>query len=51
MGVLRGGANRLNAADLPALARLLGTGRVSSRIARDVLARAAQSGEAPVSIV
>ncbi|MDO4264187.1 MAG: glutamine--tRNA ligase, partial [Deinococcus sp.] len=50
-GALRGGANRLNAADLPALADLLSSGAISSRIARDVLARAAQTGEAPAATV
>ncbi|WP_261663198.1 glutamine--tRNA ligase/YqeY domain fusion protein [Deinococcus sp. Marseille-Q6407] len=50
-GALRGGASRLNPADLPALAELLAGGRISSRIARDVLDRAVQSGEAPAEIV
>ncbi|WP_189643858.1 glutamine--tRNA ligase/YqeY domain fusion protein [Deinococcus piscis] len=50
-GVLRSGTNRLSAADLPALAELLAQGSISSRIAKDVLARSAQSGEAPAAAV
>ncbi|GMA14672.1 glutamine--tRNA ligase/YqeY domain fusion protein [Deinococcus metallilatus] len=48
---LRSGESRVSAADLPALAALLAEGQISTRIARDVLARAAESGEAPAAIV
>ncbi|GAA5513514.1 glutamine--tRNA ligase [Deinococcus carri] len=48
---LRSGESRLSAGDLPALAALLAQGQISTRIARDVLARAAASGEAPAAIV
>ncbi|WP_102125247.1 glutamine--tRNA ligase/YqeY domain fusion protein [Deinococcus planocerae] len=48
---LRSGESRLGAASLPALAALLVRGQISTRIARDVLARAAVSGEAPAALV
>ncbi|WP_019586457.1 glutamine--tRNA ligase/YqeY domain fusion protein [Deinococcus apachensis] len=48
---LRSGESRLAAADLPALAALLAGGQISTRIAKEVLARAAESGEAPAAIV
>jgi glutaminyl-tRNA synthetase len=48
---LRSGESRVRAADLAALAALLASGQISTRIARDVLARAAASGEAPAALV
>ncbi|MEF2280359.1 glutamine--tRNA ligase/YqeY domain fusion protein [Deinococcus sp. YIM 134068] len=48
---LRAGESRIRAADLPALAGLLAGGQISTRIAKDVLVRAAGSGEAPAAIV
>lgn len=48
---LKAGDNKAQAGDLSALAALLRSGQISSRIAREVLQEAAQSGEAPVSIV
>ncbi|GBF06819.1 glutaminyl-tRNA synthetase, partial [Deinococcus aerius] len=48
---LRSGESRLSASDLPALAALLAGGQISTRIAKEVLARAAESGEAPAAIV
>ena len=50
-GQLREGQSRLNPADLPALAELLAGGSISTRIAKDVLTRAAASGEAPAGLV
>ncbi|WP_041221886.1 glutamine--tRNA ligase/YqeY domain fusion protein [Deinococcus proteolyticus] len=50
-GQVHEGQSRLNPADLPALAELLAGGSISTRIAKDVLARAAASGEAPAAIV
>lgn len=48
---LRAGEVKVAAADLAPLAALLASGGVTSRVARDVLARAAASGEAPAAIV
>ncbi|SMB89029.1 glutamine--tRNA ligase/YqeY domain fusion protein [Deinococcus hopiensis] len=48
---LRSGESRLSAAHLPALAALLAGGQISTRMAKEVLARAAASGEAPAEIV
>ncbi|WP_034385833.1 glutamine--tRNA ligase/YqeY domain fusion protein [Deinococcus sp. YIM 77859] len=48
---LRSGESRLSAADLPPLAALLAEGQISTRIAKDVLLRAAETGEAPAAIV
>ncbi|QLG09410.1 glutamine--tRNA ligase/YqeY domain fusion protein [Deinococcus sp. D7000] len=48
---LRAGTVRMRAAELAPLAGLLASGKVTSRVARDVLARAAESGEAPAAIV
>ena len=48
---LREGRARIRAADLGALAALLGAGRISSRMAKEVLAEAQISGEAPADIV
>ncbi|KQR31057.1 glutamine--tRNA ligase/YqeY domain fusion protein [Deinococcus sp. Leaf326] len=48
---LRAGEVRVAAADLAPLAALLASGSVTNRVARDVLARAAMSGEAPGVIV
>ncbi|RTR27495.1 glutamine--tRNA ligase/YqeY domain fusion protein [Deinococcus radiophilus] len=50
-GSLRRGQSGLKAADLPALAELLKGGQITSRIAKDVLIRASESGEAPAAIV
>lgn len=48
---LRSGEVKVKAADLAPLAQMLAGGRVTTRVARDVLARAAASGEAPLSII
>ncbi|PNY82034.1 glutamine--tRNA ligase/YqeY domain fusion protein [Deinococcus koreensis] len=48
---LRSGEVRVSAADLAPLAALLAAGSVTTRVARDVLARAAASGEAPAGII
>jgi glutaminyl-tRNA synthetase len=48
---VREGRARVQAADLAPLAALLAAGTVTSRIARDTLARAAESGEAPAAII
>ncbi|GAA4010667.1 glutamine--tRNA ligase/YqeY domain fusion protein [Deinococcus rubellus] len=48
---LRAGEVKLQASDLPALAELLGSGEISSRIAKDVLTESLESGEAPAGIV
>lgn len=48
---LRAGEVQVDAAALAPLAALLASGDVTSRVARDVLARAAASGEAPMLIV
>lgn len=50
-GPLRSGEVRVTAADLAPLAELLASGTVTTRVARDVLARAAASGESPLEIV
>lgn len=48
---LRAGEAKVKAADLAPLAQLLADGKVTTRIARDVLTRAASSGEAPITII
>ncbi|HZI14836.1 MAG TPA: glutamine--tRNA ligase/YqeY domain fusion protein [Myxococcus sp.] len=48
---IREGTNRVRVEDLAALVALLAEGGISSRIAKDVLAEAQASGEAPVAIV
>ncbi|HSP77803.1 MAG TPA: hypothetical protein VLQ93_04705, partial [Myxococcaceae bacterium] len=48
---LREGRNRVTPEQLAALIKLLAEGSISVRIARDVLAQAQESGEAPASIV
>ena len=48
---LRSGEVKVGAADLAPLAQMLAAGQVTTRVARDALARAATSGEAPVSII
>ncbi len=48
---LRAGEGRLRVSDLPALADLLASGQISSRIAKDVLTESLESGEAPAEIV
>jgi glutaminyl-tRNA synthetase len=48
---LREGGARVRAAELGALAELLTSGRLSSRMAKEVLAEALSSGEAPAAIV
>ncbi|MFC4426812.1 glutamine--tRNA ligase/YqeY domain fusion protein [Deinococcus navajonensis] len=48
---LRAGEVRVQAADLSPLADLLSSGQITTRVARDTLARAAASGEAPLSII
>ncbi|MBB6096783.1 glutaminyl-tRNA synthetase [Deinobacterium chartae] len=50
-GALREGENRVRPEELAALVALLEQGTISSRIAKDVLAEAQQSGEAPAAIV
>ncbi|MCP2014357.1 glutaminyl-tRNA synthetase [Deinococcus sp. HSC-46F16] len=50
-GPLRAGKVRVTAADLAPLAERLASGGLTTRVARDVLARAAASGEAPLAIV
>jgi glutaminyl-tRNA synthetase len=48
---LRAGTVRVQAAELSPLAGLLASGKITSRVARDALARAAESGEAPAAII
>ncbi|TDE86840.1 glutamine--tRNA ligase/YqeY domain fusion protein [Deinococcus sp. S9] len=48
---LRSGVVRVRAADLAPLAALLASGQITTRVARDSLARAAASGEAPAAII
>lgn len=48
---LRGGEVKVQAADLAPLAALLAGGGITTRVARDALARAAASGDAPVAII
>jgi len=48
---LRAGEVRVGAADLAPLAALLSDKKVTTRVAREVLARAAQTGEAPATII
>lgn len=48
---LRAGEVKVKAADLAPLAAQLAGGKITTRVARDALARAAASGEAPVSII
>lgn len=48
---LRAGEVRVHAADLAPLAALLAGGGVTTRVARDALARAAASGEAPTALI
>ncbi|QRO02301.1 glutamine--tRNA ligase/YqeY domain fusion protein [Archangium violaceum] len=48
---IREGSNRVARADLAALVGLVSEGGISARIAKDVLAEAQTSGEAPVRIV
>ncbi|MEW6421532.1 MAG: glutamine--tRNA ligase/YqeY domain fusion protein, partial [Deinococcota bacterium] len=48
---LRSGEVRVRAADLAPLAALLASGQITTRVARDTLARAAASGEAPAAII
>ncbi|MFC4640435.1 glutamine--tRNA ligase/YqeY domain fusion protein [Deinococcus hohokamensis] len=48
---LRAGEVRVQAADLAPLAERLAAGELTTRVARDALARAAASGEAPLSII
>lgn len=48
---LRAGEVKVKAADLAPLAELLSDGKVTTRIARDALARAATTGDAPVTII
>ncbi|MDV6373128.1 glutamine--tRNA ligase/YqeY domain fusion protein [Deinococcus arenicola] len=49
--LLRAGEVKIRAADLAPLATLLASGTVTSRVARDTLARAAASGEAPAALI
>ncbi|CAM3572414.1 glutamine--tRNA ligase/YqeY domain fusion protein [Deinococcus frigens] len=49
--LLRAGEVKVRAADLAPLAGLLAFGKVTSRVARDALARAAASGEAPAALI
>ncbi|WP_415785744.1 glutamine--tRNA ligase/YqeY domain fusion protein [Deinococcus saxicola] len=48
---LRAGEVKVRAADLAPLADLLTAGKVTTRVARDALARAAASGEAPAALI
>ena len=48
---LRGGEVKVQAADLAPLAAMLAGGGITTRVARDALARAAASGDAPVAII
>ncbi|MGX9685696.1 glutamine--tRNA ligase/YqeY domain fusion protein [Deinococcus wulumuqiensis] len=48
---LRSGAVKVQAADLAPLAAQYAEGRLPARVARDALARAAASGEAPLTII
>ncbi|EYB68622.1 glutaminyl-tRNA synthetase [Deinococcus phoenicis] len=48
---LRSGEVGVGAADLAPLATLLASGQITTRVARDTLARAAASGEAPARII
>ena len=48
---IKGDRARVQPADLAPLAALLAAGKVTSRVARDTLARAAESGEAPAAII
>ena len=48
---LRAGTAKVQAADLAPLARELAGGKLTTRVARDALGRAAASGEAPLSII
>ena len=48
---IREGTNRVSVEGLSALVALLEDGSISARIAKDVLAEAQSSGEAPVAIV
>lgn len=48
---LRAGEVRVPAADLAPLAALLSEKKVTTRVAREVLARTAQTGEAPAAII
>ncbi|OLV16287.1 Glutaminyl-tRNA synthetase [Deinococcus marmoris] len=48
---LRAGEVKLKAADLAPLAELLASGKVTTRVARDALARAAASGETPAALI
>ncbi|QFP75620.1 glutamine--tRNA ligase/YqeY domain fusion protein [Deinococcus sp. AJ005] len=48
---LRAGEVKVRAADLAPLAELLASGKVTTRVARDALARAAVSGEAPAALI
>ncbi|MFT2720811.1 glutamine--tRNA ligase/YqeY domain fusion protein [Deinococcus sp. A31D244] len=48
---LRAGEVRVQAADLVPLATMLAARQVTTRVAREVLARAAQTGEAPAAII
>ena len=48
---LRAGPVRLRVETLPALAELLSSGQLSSRMAKDVLSEGLESGEAPAEIV
>jgi glutaminyl-tRNA synthetase len=50
-GAIRSGSNRVNGEQLLALIGLVSDGSISARIAKDVLAEAQQSGEAPAQIV
>lgn len=50
-GGLRAGEVKVPAADLAPLAGMLSAGKVTTRVARDALARAAVSGDAPLSII
>ncbi|GGK32053.1 glutamine--tRNA ligase [Deinococcus malanensis] len=50
-GLLRAGEVKVSAADLGPLAGLLAGGQITTRVARDTLARSAASGEAPAAII
>ena len=50
-GGLRAGEVKVPAADLAPLAGMLSAGKITTRVARDALARAAVSGDAPLSII
>ncbi len=50
-GALKSGANRVTPEGLAALVALLARGEISARIAKDALAQAQASGEAPADIV